>query len=140
MAAEKGIRNVCIFAGVPWKATSLRIVAERTPDGAARRHAIKAAKRQVGKALKLTKSYKAFRPHVLREAGIIASMEGKEVLARRYFAESLQVAAEHEARYDHARTTLAQAEAGIKFGWPDAQERAVTARKLVAQFEDVGTE
>ncbi len=136
-AKKRGIRNVCLFPGVTWKATCLRIVAERAPEGAARTRAIKAAKKQTGKALGITKSYKAFRPHALREAGIIAAMEGHEKQARRYFDESLQVATEYDARYDHARTTLAYGQAGLQFGWPDAERQVAEAETIIAELENV---
>lgn len=138
-AKKRGLRNVCIFSAMTWKATALRIVAERTSEGAARRRALRAAKKSCRAALKITKSYLACRPHALRETGIVAAMEGREEQARRYFEESLRVAERYEARYDIAKTELARGEAGLKFAWPDAEQQITNARKRMAEIEDVET-
>lgn len=136
-AKKRGLKNVCIFTAITWKATALRIVAERSPAGAARQHALRAAKKGCHAALKITKSYLACRPHALRETGIVAALEGNEEQSRRSFAESLQVAEQYDARYDLAQTQLAQAEAGIKFGWPGSLEQAVEARTVIKELENV---
>ncbi len=136
-AKKRGLKNVCIFTAITWKATALRIVAERCPEGTARQHAVRTAKQACRAALKITKSYLACRPHALRETGIVATLEGNEEQARRSFAESLQVAEQYEARYDHAQTRLAQAEAGMKFGWPGSAEQAAEARAAIKELENV---
>lgn len=136
-AKKRGLRNVCLFTAVTWKATALRVVAERMSEGPDRRKALASAKKACHAALKITKSYRACRPHALREMGIVAALEGNEEQARQSFAESLQVAVRHEARYDQAKTKLAQGEAGIKFGWPESAEQVGAARKLVKEIETV---
>ena len=95
------------------------------------------ARQAVRGALKITKRYKAFRPHALREAGIVAALEGQEDAARRFFEQSLAVAESHEAKYDHAKTTLAWGEAGVQFGWPEAQEKVDQSRKIIDELEDM---
>ena len=137
-ARKRGLKNVCIFSAITWKATALRIVAERSPEGADRQHALHAAKKACHAALKITKNYLACRPHALRETGIVAALSGNEEQARRSFAESLQVAEQYEARYDLAQTRLAQAEAGMKFGWPGSAEQAEEARVTITELENVG--
>ncbi len=136
-AKKRGLRNVCIFSAMTWRATALRIVAERATEGSPRQSALRAAKKACHAAWKITKSYLACRPHALREAGIVAALEGNENQARRSFAESLQVAEQYGARYDLARTTRAQGEAGLKFGWPNAAEQVVQATALIKELEDV---
>ena len=138
-AKKRGVRNVCLFSAATWKATALRIAAERE-DGSARRLILRDADRAVRAALSITKSYRACRPHALREAGLIAALEGKEDVASRFFEQSLQLATEYEARYDHARTSLARAEAGIKFGWPDAEQQVADARAVIEEIENVEEE
>ena len=64
-------------------------------------------------------------------------MDGNAEQARRSFVESLAVSEKYEARYDHARTRLAQAEAGLKFGWPGSAEQAAEARVVVTHLENV---
>ena len=136
-AKKRGLRNVCLFSAVTWKATALRVVAERMPDGPDRRSALRAARKACQAALKITKSYLACRPHALRETGIVAALEGNEDQARRSFAESLRVAEQYEARYDQAKTRLAQGEAGMKFGWPSSEEQVAKARAAIKELETV---
>jgi serine/threonine protein kinase/tetratricopeptide (TPR) repeat protein len=136
-AKKRGLRNVCIFSAMTWKATALRIVAERSPEGAARQRALRAAHKACRAALSITKSYRACPPHALRETGIVAAMKGNEAQAKLSFEESLKVAGEYEARYDLAKTRLAQAEAGMKFGWPNSTEQAAEARAAIQELENV---
>ncbi len=137
-AKARGLRNVCIFSAATWKATALRIAAERATDALARRRLLKQAGQAVSAALWITNSYRASRPQALREAGTVAALEGKSKQARRYFDDSLQVATHHEARYDHALTSLARGEFGMKFNWPDAEREAEKARRSVAAIENLG--
>jgi serine/threonine protein kinase len=136
-AKKRGLRNVCIFSALSWKATALRIVAERTSEGPGRTRALSAARKACQAALKITKSYLACRPHALRETGIVAALEGHAEQARQSFVASLRVAEQYEARYDHAKTRLAQAEAGLTFGWPGSEEHAVEARAEIKELENV---
>ena len=136
-AKKRGIRNVCIFSAVTWKATALRIATERAADSATKRQLLKQTKKAVRAALSITRSYRAFRPQALREAGIVAAIEGREEQARRYFDESLSVAERNEARYDVAKTELARGEAGLKFAWPNAEQQIAKARKRIEELEDV---
>ena len=98
---------------------------------------MKAARQACREALRITRSYQACRPHALREAGIVAVLEGNEALARRLFAESLEVAKRHGARYEHAKTTKAQGEAGVQFGWDGAAQQVAGATALIRELEDV---
>ena len=134
-ARRLGLRNVCLFSAATWKATALRIVAERETDGATRRRAVNEAMKAVRAALKITKKYVACRPHALRERGRLAVLEGNEEQARRYYDESLQVARQHKARYDHARTLLARGNAGMEFGWPQASDQIEEAESEIREIE-----
>ena len=68
---------------------------------------------------------------------LVAAMQGNEEQARRWFVESLDLSEKHEARYDHAKARLAQAEAGLKFGWPGTAKQAAKALKEVKELENV---
>ena len=48
-----------LYSAATWKATALRIVAEREPKGPDRNRAIAAANKAVRKALRITKKYRA---------------------------------------------------------------------------------
>lgn len=136
-AKKRGLRNVCIFGAMTWKATALRVVAERASEGAERQRAVRAAKSACHAALKITKSYLACCSQALREQGIVAALEGHEDQALRSFVESLRVAEQYGAQYDLAQTRLAQGQAGLKFGWPNASNEVTEAQALIAHFEDV---
>ncbi len=137
VARKRGLRNPCIFCGVSWKATALRIVAQRESEGPARRTAMKVAKRAIRKALKITKKYLTLRSRALREWAIMAMHEDREEQARKYFAQSLSVVESQAAEYERAHTILAQGEAGMKFGWPDAQTQIEQAKQKIGEMEDV---
>jgi serine/threonine protein kinase/tetratricopeptide (TPR) repeat protein len=135
-AKKLGLRNVCLFSAVTWKATALRIAAEREPEGTARKRALREATQAVRAALKITEKYQACRPHALREQGMIAASAGEQDQARRFFDVSLRVADAQEARYERAKTLLARGEAGLKFGWPEAAKQIEQARSTIAAIED----
>ncbi|NND96737.1 MAG: protein kinase [Pirellulaceae bacterium] len=134
-AKRLGLRNVCLFSAATWKVTALRSVAQREADGPARRKAVADAIRAAKVALKITKKYRACRPHALRERAIIAVLQENETQARRYFDESLLLAESYEARYDHAKTMLALGQAGEQFGWADAPAQIVEATQQLAEME-----
>ena len=75
-------------------------------------------------------------PHALRECALVAALEGQEAKSRRYFDESLRIAEEHQARYERAKTLLARAEAGIKFGWAGAEQQSTEARDELNDIEE----
>ena len=136
VAKRRGLRNPCVFAGVTWKATALRIVAEREPAGPARREALQAAKRATRDALKITKSYLACRAQALREAALVNVLEDRPNRARRFFEESLQVAEQQDATYEYAKTLVSRGEAGLRFDWDGADVQLAEGRSQVTAHED----
>lgn len=138
VARQRGLRNPCIFCGVTWKATALRIVAERESGGPSHQSALANAKKGVRDALRITKKYLSMRSRALRECGEIAVLEGREAQARRLFEESSRVAESQEAAYEHAHTLLARGKAGLKFGWPDAQQQIADGTDAIRRMEDFG--
>ena len=148
LAKKRGLRNACIFCGVTWKAMALRIVAQRAPEGPERQKAIDDAMKAVRNALRITKKYLTVRPMALRERGILATIVGHEGEARRFLEASLDYAQKQGASYEYAKTELAKAEAGLVFGWPDAEQQLASVqnkdrrnrggfgRRLVGQFCD----
>jgi serine/threonine protein kinase/tetratricopeptide (TPR) repeat protein len=135
LAKKRGLRNACIFCGITWKAMALRIVAQRAPDGPSRKQAIYEATKAVRDALRITKKYLTVRPMALRERGIIATLKGKENEARRFFDASLDYAQNQGAAYEYAKTELERAEAGVVFGWPDAERQLTKAKAKIADIK-----
>jgi serine/threonine protein kinase len=136
IAARHSLRNVCVFSAVSWKATALRIAAEREQDSIARRNSLRRAKKAIRAALKTTRSYLQCRSQALRERGKLAVIESNERQARRYFDESLQVAEEQNAAYEHAKTLLARGEAAVQFGWPQGTAKIADAQAAIRALED----
>lgn len=129
---KRGVRNVCLFSAAAWVSTALRTAAENESGASAGRLILRDAKKAVRKALRITKKYVATRPHALREAGLIAALEGREDQAKKFFEDSLQVANEHHARYEIAQTNLARGMTALKFGRPDAELEVAAAQEQIA--------
>ena len=131
VARKRGLRNPCVFCAVTWRTQALRIVAEREPEGPARKAALKKARKASRHSLLTTRMYVTSRPQALREMALIRALEGNESKARRYFDESLRLARQQEAAYEIARTELARGEASLKFGWPDAEEQIAAGQREI---------
>ncbi|HYH97046.1 ATP-binding protein [Hyalangium sp.] len=106
-------------AQVPSEAFSLRVALLRRAKATARR------------LIRHTLPFRENRVLPLRELGLIAAMEGKNALARRYFARSLAGAERLGMRYERARTLLARAKVGAALGWPDAAQDAAAAEEAL---------
>lgn len=135
VAKRRGLRNPCIFCGLAWKATALRTVAEREPDGPSRREALDAAKVATRDALKITKSYLSCRSQALREAALLQVLEEHPDRARKFFDDSMRVAEQQQAAYEYAKTLVARGEAGLRFDWESADEQFADGRAQVAAIE-----
>ncbi|MBC8353810.1 MAG: protein kinase [Planctomycetes bacterium] len=134
VAKKRGLRNPCVFCGLAWRAETLRIVAEREPAGRARNAVMKQARRAVRHALITTRLYLTSRPHALRENANLHTLADNETRARQAFDASLQLARQQEAKYEVARTELARAEAGLKFGWSDAEAQLESAKQEISRI------
>lgn len=143
VARKRGLRNPCVFCALTWKTQALRIVAEREPEGPVRKAALKQARKASRHSLLTTRFYATSRPQALREMALICALEGYESKARRYFDESLRLAQQQHAAYEIARTELARGEAGLRFGWPDAEQQiAVGQREIdrIRKFTEVASD
>ena len=134
VARKLGLRNPAIFCGVTWKATALRVVAEREPEGPSRQAAIAEAKKATVAALKITKKYRTARAEAQREAALVQVLLNQPAKARAMFQESLQTATQQAALYEIARTEVALAESELKFGTVGAEEQLATAKEKLAEF------
>lgn len=127
LAERRGVRNHGVFPLRGWLASALRRQAETTPDR--RRALLKRARKVAKKALKVARTFQNDLPHVLREAGIIAAMQGSIRLARKHLDESLAVAERQGARFEYAQSILARGRIGQQQGWPEAQQDLAIARQ-----------
>jgi two-component system sensor kinase len=116
IARRAGIKNTYVVPCLPWLATSLRREAERCreTDPAEGRRLLRQARRAARHGLRLARKFQNDLPHCLRELGLIALATGHPRNARRLFDESLAIAAQQGARYEHAQTALAQTQLDVR--------------------------
>jgi two-component system sensor kinase len=136
LAENKGVTNPWTFPIRCWLASALRRQAEEIPAwGTVPRAALlKRARNVARKALKTARKFQNDLPHALREAGLIATMQGLIREARHHLDESLAVAERQGARFEHAQTLLARGRVGREVGWLDAQEDLTTARQALREL------
>ena len=132
VANSAGIRHAWVAAILPWLATARRMqlaaaLADRSPQ---RRKLAKQARRATRRAHRLAKSFKNELPHVLREHGLLAALQGKHRRAKAFFDRSLSVAEAQDARYEQAQTLLERGKHGAEAGWPGAADDMQRAREM----------
>ena len=132
-----GVKNAWVAPILPWLATALRMHAasmqQHTPAG--RDALLRQARTVVKQGLRIARRFQNDLPHVLREGGLLAAMEGRLRRARRLFDESAAVARRHGARYELAKTLAARAEVGAEAGWPGAELDLAAAQAERLSFE-----
>ena len=133
LTEKTGVKNNWTFPLRPWLASAVRRQAEKMSNWAPerRKELLKQASKVAQKALKIARTFQNDLPHVLREAGLIAAMQGAIQLARKHLDESLSVSERQGARYEHAQTLLARGRVGVDAGWPRAHEDLVSARQTL---------
>ena len=121
--------NAWVGPILPWLATTYRLQFEMSTESVPRhrRQLFKKARRAARQALGVARRFQTDLPHALREAGLIAAMEGSVKLARKHLDESLAVADRQGARFEHAQTLLARGQVGQQYGWPQAQQDLTSA-------------
>ena len=114
----KGLRQEYVAPVLPWLATALRRQVEETHAWAPRerRALLREARVAARRALRIAFTYRNNLPHALREAGLIAALDGRERAARERLAESLRVAEEQGALWERAQTRLALAQLNLACG------------------------
>jgi signal transduction histidine kinase/CheY-like chemotaxis protein/tetratricopeptide (TPR) repeat protein len=135
-ADEAGVTNSWVYPLRCWLASALRCQAEQTsPLAAGKRIALLSeASRAARQARRVARTFQNDLPHALREAGLVAAMQGSVDRARRYLDESLAVAERQGARFEHAQTLLARGKIGMEVDWPGAAEDVVTARQALSSL------
>ena len=130
IAKKKGIMNAYVAPNLSWLASALRCQAEKQPSYAVRqrsallRRAAKAARRAFWTARWLQNDL----PHALREAGQILALKGETRRAFRCFAKSQAVAERQGAKYELARTLLAEGQLRLTLGYADADRQIARAQ------------
>lgn len=128
--------NAWVGPILPWLATTHRLQWERSPSLVPhrRRQLRKKASRAARRALKVARKFQTDLPHALREAGLIAAIEGRGRRARRYLDDSLVVAERQGATFERAQTLFARGVLGKQLGWPGAQEDEELGRRILTEI------
>jgi signal transduction histidine kinase len=133
LVTARGFRQEYVSPVLPWLATAYRSEAEAVPPYApgVRRGLLAKAARAARRAVRLARWYRNNLPHALREAAMVAALQGRPRRARRFFRESAAVAAGQDARNERALTLLALGQLGEAQGWPEAADDLAQAQELV---------
>ncbi|MFL5245247.1 MAG: response regulator [Gemmataceae bacterium] len=133
LAERAGVTTPWTYRLRCWLASCLRRQAEKVSHWTPKRRSalLRRARRVVRKAVKVARTFENDLPHALREAGLIAAMQGSIRQARRHLDESLVVAERQSARFEHAQTLLARGRIGVEVGWPEAGQDLAAARKAL---------
>jgi two-component system sensor kinase len=131
--AQAGVRNAWVSPLLPWLATAFRQAAQATTDvtPGPRRVLLRRAAATVRQALRLARKFQNELPHALREAALVAAMNGRHHRARRLFDESLAIAERQGAAYELAQTLLDRGRVGVELGWPGAEQDVATASETL---------
>jgi signal transduction histidine kinase len=131
-----GGMNAWVGPILPWLATTYRLQWQKSTDLVPhrRRQLLKSSRRFARKALASARTYQTDLPHALREAGLIAAIQGSTRKARRHLDESLAVAQRQGARFEHAQTLLARGRVGAEVDWPGAAEDLAAARQALREL------
>jgi eukaryotic-like serine/threonine-protein kinase len=137
VARAAGVCNTYVVPSLPWLATALRMQAEQVASTSPTesRRLRKRAQAAASKGLRLTRRFQNDLPHALRENAILAALAGCGKRARKLFDESLRVAERQKARYEHALTQIALGQAGLRFGWNDAEAALQEGTRVARQCE-----
>ena len=132
-AVAAGVRNAWVFPLLPWLASALRrqveMVSNWSPES--RITLLKRTNKAAKRALRVARKFQNELPHALREAGLVAAMQGSIRKSRQHLDESLAVAERQGARFEHAQTLLARGRVGLEVDWPGSAEDVATARQAL---------
>jgi two-component system sensor kinase len=137
---QSGLRNEYVASIASWWTTALRSAAEEASiyDCTSRRVVLRKARRAARLAYRRARSYRNNLPHILREIGLLAAMQGESGKARKCLDESLMVAQRQGARFEYAQTLLVRGRAGLELEWPgaalDVEEATKSLRALGAYW------
>lgn len=133
LAEDAGVKNPYTQPHRSWLASALRRQAEKISSETSNRRTeiLKRAAKVANKAVRVSRTFQNDLPHALREAGIVAAMQGSIGRARKYLDESLEVAERQGAKFEHAQTLMARGRIGLSQSWPDAQDEMDKAREAL---------
>lgn len=134
LVRRAGLRQEYVAPVTPWLTTALRRAAQ-SPEvaGSERRRRARRARRASRRARRLARFYRNNLPHVLREQGLLAADAGFSRRARRLLDQSMRVAEQQGARYEHAQSAVSMGELAVAQGWPDGNATLAEGTRMLAE-------
>lgn len=136
-ATRASILNAYTLPAWAWLATAYRKQLESLPHFSPRqyRRLFKQATRAVSKALATGKVCQNDLPRSLREAALLAAMQGNYHTAQNYFQQSLSLARQQQAMAEVVETLTDRSRVGQVAGWPTWESDAAEAQELRKSLE-----
>jgi two-component system sensor kinase len=133
VASKAGITNTYVIPCLPWAATAFRRAAEISAADDPRETArlSRQARHYARLALRRSRKLQNDLPHALRENAILAFHAGRVSRARSLFGQSLDVAQQQGARYEHAQTLLALGQMDAELGRQGGEEQVSEATEVI---------
>ena len=133
IAEKAGVKNAYVFPLRPWLASALRRQVEKAAGGdvEVRPTQLNRAMKVAQQALRTARRFQNDLPHSLRVCGLIAALQRHAQQAREYLNESLAIAEQQGARFEHAQSLLARGQVGKQYGWPEAHQDLTSARQAL---------
>jgi two-component system sensor kinase len=135
LVRQEGVRNAYVSLLGPWLATSLRLASQKAATSSESKVLLRRARAAARQGLRLARSFQNDLPHALRETALVAALRGKSRRAIKLLDQSLAIAAQQGAGYEHAQSLLARAEIGVQCGWRGAAEEVEAARRSLRALE-----
>jgi signal transduction histidine kinase/CheY-like chemotaxis protein len=134
VADQAGVRNPYTLPVLPWAVTAYRRLAEESRDLTPhhRRNCLHRAEQLIRQAVWSSLLCGNDRPHIFREAALLAALRGQDRRADRLFRRSLAEARVRQARWELALTLVEQARVGRELGW-DLDETALAQAETLLQ-------
>lgn len=133
VADQKGIQNAYTLPAIAWLATAYRQCAATTaaysPEN--RKQLLQKAAKIAKRAIRTAKLCNNDLPRALREAALIAAMQGDASSAKRDFEKSLSVAQQLGAKYEYAKSLWHRGEVGRNLGWAGAEDDVLRAQRMI---------
>lgn len=135
-ADQAGIHNAYTLPAMTWLATAYRhrAAGASTYSSSVRAQMIAKAARAVQRAIRMSKLCRNDLSRALREAALIAAMEGKARASQRLFAQSLGVAEKLGAQYEIGKTLWHRGQVGLSLGWATAEEDIRRGERIIASI------
>lgn len=137
LVRQAGMRNVFVAPLLPLLTTALRASCEHVPALAAakRKRLLRRAMVASRRAYRVARFFRNELPHVLREQGLLAAINGRTHRARRLLRKSIVLARQQQAQYELAQSLVCLGRLGAELGWEDAGQELAQGEELLRRWE-----